>query len=459
MKDQKLSVLEKIGFGAGDAAVNVVISSMMLIIGYFYTDVFGLKPADLVVLFLVVRLLDGFIDPLIGWFNDRFTTRWGRYRPYFLFVSLPLAGSTVLMFTTPDLSYEGKLMWAYVTYILNTVLFSLVTVPYISIIGVLTDSTADRLSANGYRLFFAKVAGFFVAIVVPLLAARWGDGNLARGYQLAMAVMAAAGVVLFWFCFFTTTERVEHTAEKTPFRVQVSHLARNDQWIILCAVCLTGTIGYVIRGQTAAYYAKYYLDGGEALIPRFMGTGVFAAILAMVASTWITKRLCKVQVFRWTQLLVGAISAGMLFLVKPGDVTLALAFYFALSFVVDLHAPIFWSVIPEAVDYGAHKTGVRVSGMAIGLIAFFQSLGLAIAGSGTNKLLDHFGYVANQPQSAEALGGIALMLTVIPGAFHVMMGLLMFRYRVTDAFYHAMRREAAPARGLAAGPIAPSPQV
>ncbi len=438
---EKLSVLEKVGFGAGDAAVNVVISSMMLIVGYFYTDVFGLRPADLVVLFFVVRLLDGVIDPLIGWFNDRFTTRWGRYRPYFLFVSIPLALSTVLMFTTPDLSYEGKLIWAYVTYVLNTVLFSLVTVPYISLIGVLTDSTADRLSANGYRLFFAKVAGFFVAILVPLVAMRWGDGNLARGYQLAMAVMAAAGVVLFWFCFFTTKERVEQRLEKTPLRIQISNLRRNDQWLILCGVCVLGTIGYVVRGQTAAYYAKYYLEGGEALIPTFMGTGVLAAILAMVASTWMTKRLCKVRVFRWTQIAVGAISAAMLLAVGPGDATVALVFYFVLSFVVDLHAPIFWSIIPETVDYGEHKTGVRVQGLAFGLIAFFQSLGLAIAGAGTNKLLDHFGYVANEAQSVQALGGIALMLTVIPGAFHIGVGMLMMKYRVNDAYYHRMMEE------------------
>lgn len=438
VKSHKLSVLEKIGFGAGDAAVNVVISSMMLIIGYFYTDVFGLKPADLVILFFVVRMLDGVIDPLIGWVNDRFTTRWGRYRPYFLVVSIPLAVSTVLMFTTPDLSYQGKLMWAYVTYILNTIMFSLVTVPYISLVGVLTDSPSERLSANGYRLFFAKVAGFCVAILVPLVALRLGGGNLARGYQLAMAIMAAAGVALFWFCFFTTTERVVHTEQKQPFKVELRHLFRNDQWVILCLVCLTGMIGYVVRGQTAAYYAKYYLGGGEELIGRFMGVGVFAAILSMVASTWITKRICKIQLFRWTQIAVGVVSAAMLFMVKPGDVNLAMVFFFILCFVVDLHAPIFWSAVPEVVDYGAHKTGVRVSGLAIGLIAFFQSLGLAIAGSGANKLLDHFGYVANQVQTPETLQGLALMLTVIPGAFHVLVGVLMFKYRVTDEYYREM---------------------
>mgnify|MGYP000892549885 CR=1 FL=1 len=438
MKTQKLSVLEKIGFGAGDAAVNVVISTMMLLIGYFYTDVFGLQPKDLVVLFFVVRLIDGLIDPAIGWFNDRFTTRWGRYRPYFLWVSVPLAVSTVLMFTTPDLSYQGKLIWAYATYLLNTVLFSLVTVPYISLIGVLTDSTADRLSANGYRLFFAKVAAFCVAFIVPLLAEKWGGGNLARGYQLAMAAMAAIGVVMFWFCFFTTTERVAYEQDTTPIKLQASHLVRNDQWWILCAVCITGMIGYVIRGGTAAYYAKYYVGGDETMISRFIGAGVCAAVLAMIASTWITKYICKIKLFRWSQVAVGVIGVAMFFLVKPNQMWHALAFYFVLSFVVDLHAPVFWSIIPEAVDYGAHKTGLRVSGLAIGLIAFFQSLGLAIAGSGTNKLLDHFGYVANQEQTAATLTGLALMVTIIPGVFHVAVGLLMCRYRVTDAYYHRM---------------------
>ncbi|MGC4074978.1 MAG: MFS transporter [Nibricoccus sp.] len=452
-------MLEKIGFGAGDAAVNVVISAMMGIIGYFYTDVFGLKPADLIILFLAVRIFDGVIDPLIGWINDRYTTRWGRYRPYFLVFSIPLAISTVVMFTTPELSYEGRLVWAYVTYFINTVLFSLVTVPYISLIGVLTDNTAERLSANGYRLFFAKIAGFCVTILVPFMALKLGGGNLARGYQIAMAAMAAAGVVLLWFCFFTTTERVAHEEEKIPTRVQFSHLVRNDQWWILCAVCIVGMIGYVVRGHTAAYYAKYYLGGGDELIPWFNGVGFSAAILAMVASTWITKKVCKIQVFRWTQIATGVISGMMWLLVKPGDAGTALGFYGVLCFVVDLHAPIFWSIISESVDYGAHKTGVRVSGLAIGIIALFQSMGLAIAGSGANVLLDHFGYVANQVQTETAMNGLALMLTVIPGAFHILVGLLMYGYRVNDRYYHAMMQRQASSATAASSIKAATPSV
>ncbi|MBN2234161.1 MAG: MFS transporter, partial [Opitutales bacterium] len=165
MKHPKLSVLEKVGFGAGDMAVNVVISSMFLIIAFFYTDVYGLNPKDMALLFLLVRFLDAITDPLMGLITDRFTTRWGRYRPYFLFLAVPFGISVFLTFTTPDFDYAGKLIWAYATYIFVTLMFTAVTIPYISLIGVLTDSPQERLSANGYRLFFAKVAAFMVSIV------------------------------------------------------------------------------------------------------------------------------------------------------------------------------------------------------------------------------------------------------------------------------------------------------
>lgn len=441
----RLSVLEKIGFGAGDMAVNVVISSAFLIITYFYTDVFGLKPADLAALFLSVRLIDAITDPLMGLITDRVNTRWGRYRPYFLFLSVPFGISIYLTFLTPELGYNGKLLWAYATYILMTLLFTAVTIPYISLIGVLTDSTAERLSANGYRLFFAKVAAFLVSIVVPVLAQRWGGGNLAEGYRAAMGLMAAAATLLFLFCFFTTTERLQHKVEHTPVWAQMKLLLRNDQWLVLCAVCVIGTIGYVIRGSVAAYYAKYYLGGDETMIARFLGTGVTAAILAMVVSTWLTKRLCKIAMFRWTQLAVGALSAAMFFLVEPGDTVRAFVLYFVLSLVVDLHAPVFWSAIAEAVDYGEKKTGTRVSGLAWGGISFCQKAGMGLAGAMVGWLLTYYRYAPGETQDPATLTGIALMLSLISGVFHLLMGLLMFRYRITDRFYNRMMQS-----GLAA---------
>ncbi|MCS0588870.1 MFS transporter [Massilia norwichensis] len=440
-QDQKLSTLEKVGFGAGDMALNVVISSMMLIITFFYTDVYGLRTRDLALLFVAVKVIGAVSDLVVGQMTDTFLTRWGRYRPYLLLLAVPYGLSVFMVFSTPDWGYDAKLVWAYSTYILMTLMTSGVGVPYISLISGLTSDPQERLSANGYRLFLAKVGAFMVTIVVPVMASRWGNGSPAAGYQLAMAVMALLGVALFLFCFFTTTERVVHKVERQPLLEQVRVLLKNDQWLILCAVCLTGTVGYVIRGSVAIYYAKYYLHGDTATVSAFLSTGVAAAILAMVVSTWVTKFYCKVKLFRYTQLMVAVLSVMIYFMVAPGDKATAFVLYFALSLVVDLHAPVFWSAIAETIDYGQVKTGKRVSGFAFGGISVCQKAGMAIAGGMVGLLLDYFHYQPNQEQSQLALQGIALMLSVIPGFFHFLMGALMFKYRISDAYYGTVKEE------------------
>ena len=438
-KNQKLSILEKIGYGSGDAAVNVVISSMFLIITFFYTDVYGLKPKDMAVLFLLVRLIDAITDPLMGLITDKFTTKWGRYRHYFLYLSVPFGISVFLTFTTPGFDYNGKIIYAYITYIFVTIMFTSVTIPYISLIGVLTSDPKERLSANGYRLFFAKIAAFLVSIVVPVMAEVLGKNDLARGYQLSMGAMALLGTLLFLFSFFTTKERVEHVVDKKPLLEQFKLLVNNGQWTLLFGVCFFGTVGYVIRGSVAIFYAKYFLGGDASVQSTFMATGVTAPILAMPASTYITQRYCKVKLFKYTQLAVGAISLIMFFVIEPGDMVLAYVLYFILSFVVDLHAPVFWSAIAEAVDYGHAETGKRVSGLSFGGISFAQKAGMGVAGATVGYLLDFFGYVPDSVQSETTLIGLSLMLTIIPGAFHVIMGGLMFRYKITDAYYETIK--------------------
>jgi GPH family glycoside/pentoside/hexuronide:cation symporter len=442
MSNQKLSLLEKVGFGAGDMALNVVISSMMLIITFFYTDIYGLKTSDLALLFVAVKFIGALSDLVMGQITDRYDSpRMGRYRPYLLFLAIPYGVSVFFVFTTPDWAYSAKLIWAYSTYIIMTVMTSGVGIAYISLPSSLTDDPQQRLSANGYRLFFAKIGAFMVTVVVPILSERWGGGSAAVGYQAAMAVMAVIGIALFLFCFFTTTERVRHVVQRQSLPAQLKVLLKNDQWLILCGVCVTGTIGYVVRASAAIYYAKYYLGGDTATVATFLSIGVVAAILSMIASTWITKFYCKVKLFRWTQIGVGVISAVIYFAVKPGDVMLAFVLYFLLSFVVDLHAPVFWSAIAETIDYGQVKTGKRVSGFAFGGISVCQKAGMGIAGALVGVLLTYFEYQPNHEQTAFALHGIVLMVTLIPGFFHTVMGLLMFKYRVTDEYYTEVKKQ------------------
>lgn len=440
-KAQKLTLLEKIGYGSGDAAVNVVISSMFLIITYFYTDIFGIKPKDVALMFLLVRLIDAISDPLMGLITDKYKFKGGRFRPYFLYLSVPFGISVFLTFTTPGFDYAGKLIYAYITYIFVTLMFTSVTIPYISLIGVLTNDPQERLSANGYRLFFAKVAAFMVSIVVPILAEKLGKDDMGRGYQLAMGLMALMGTLLFLFSYFTTKERIEHVVDKKSLLEQFRLLIKNKQWLILWGSCLSGTTGYVIRSSVAIFYAKYYLGGDAGMQSTFMATGVAGAILAMPLSTFITKRFCKVKLFWMSQLGVGVLSVLMFVFVqpKPDSVILAYILYFILSVVVDVHAPVFWSAIAEAVDHGHAETGKRVSGLAFGGISFAQKAGMGVAGAVVGLLLDAFGYIPDEIQTKTALTGLALMLTIIPGVFHVINGMLIYRYKITDKFYETIK--------------------
>ena len=203
MQTNKLSTLEKVGFGAGDAAVNVVWSSMALILTFFYTDIYGLKTEHLGMLFFLPRMIDAFADVAMGMLTDAYTTRWGRYRPYLLWGAIPFGVSVMIVFTTPDLDYAMKLGYAYATYTILMLVFTSVTIPYISLPGVITDDPKERLSANGYRLFFAKAAAMMVTTFVPLFAARWGADHKAQGYQVAMALMAVVATLLFIFCFLS----------------------------------------------------------------------------------------------------------------------------------------------------------------------------------------------------------------------------------------------------------------
>jgi GPH family glycoside/pentoside/hexuronide:cation symporter len=446
MKTERVTVLEKIGFGSGDAAVNVVWSSVALIVAFFYTDVFGIKPAHIGLLLLVPQLLVAFADVAMGMFTDSHTTRWGRYRPYLFIFAIPFGLAVMMVFTTPNLSYGGKLIWAYATYILMMLVFTCVTIPYISLPGALTADPHERLSANGYRLFFAKAAALMVTTFVPLFAMRWGPEHIGRGYQASMGVMAGLATLLFFFCFFTTTERVTHTIERKPLLLQLRLLFKNDQWLVLAGVCFIGTCGYVIRGSVAMFYAKYFLGGSTKLVSAFITTGVIGSILSMVASTWITKKFCKIQLFRWSQLVTFALSVVMYLVVKPGNVIAAFVLYFLICIIVDLQGPVFWSIISEAVDYGHVKIGKRVAGMAFGGISFCQKMGMAFAGGVVGLLLVLFQYIepiekVAQVQSEFMLKGFSLMLTVIPGVFHLVMGLLMYKYFITNKYYNENIRE------------------
>ncbi len=427
--NSSVSRLEKLGYGAGDMAINVAYSSMMLLITYFYTDVYGLAPQDMGLMFVIVRVLDSVITPVVGYICDNFTSRWGRYRHYLLFLAIPFGFSIFLTFTTPDFDYRSKLIWAYASYSFVTIMFTAVTIPYISILNVLTVNPKERLSASGYRLFMAKLAAFSVTIFVPMLSSAtiW-QGDLQLGFQMAMGFMAVMAIFLFVFCFSQVKERIRYPNVTLKFSQQVFHLVKNDQLLILCFSFFLSSIGFMIRGAMAMYYAGYFLGGSIEVQSAFLAANVSASLLAMVASTWLTKRYCKIRLFYTSQIVAGVLSVLMFFCVADHEILLAFIFFFLISFIVDLHAPVFWSAIADAVDYGQCKHGVRVPGMTFCLVSFCQKIAIGLAGAIVGTLLVVLDYKPGEEATEYAMYGIAFAFTIIPGVLHILVGIVMQKY-------------------------------
>jgi len=437
-RHRKLTKIEKIGFGAGDTAVNISLMSIALLLTFFYTDIFGLDLKQMAFLFLIVRLIDAVTDPLMGWITDRVNSRYGRYRPWIGLAAIPFGISVYLVFANPDIPHEQKIVWAYATYIFNTIMFTVVTIPYISLIGVITDSPEERLSANAYRFVMAKMAVLFITTFLTALATWFGNGDKAEGFGAAMAIMAITSSIALLFCFTTTTERVEAPINKSPVKEQIFLLFKNDQWATLATASVFMIIGFVIRGSIAFHYATYYLliDGG-VWFAVFMSMWAIGGITATFFSAWLTARFCKVKIFEYSMFSAAAVAAVMFFSVGQGDIALGIFFYFLVCFMSEINTPIFWASITEVIDYGEHKSGKRVSGLTFGSFSFLQKFGMGVAGFAVGQMLAYLGYLPGVEQSETTLTGMSLMISVIPGAFFLATGIVMRRYIISNEYYKA----------------------
>lgn len=438
--NMKLSVREKIGFGAGDSAVAIVLMSTILFLSFFYTDIYGLKPTDMGIMFVVVKIFDAVIDPIIGIATDHTKSKWGKYRPYLLYSAIPFGVSIWMLFTTPDFDYSLKLAYAYGTYVLMTFFFTLISIPYVSLIGVISDDPKERLSANSYRFVMTKIVMFAIGYIVPMGANYFGKSSPQLGYQITMGAMAILATLLCIYCFATVKERVHHPKSELSLMEQMKCLFKNEQWMVLAITIAVMMAGGVIRGSVGFYYALYYLsDSDYSYVSMFFVVGVVSSVLSMLSCSWFTRSYDKIKVFRYTQFLAFAFAILMYFVVKPGDMVLGIIFYFIITYFAEMQLPIYWSSIAESVDYGEAKSGKRVSGLSFGFILFFQKLGIAVAGGFVGFALAHYGYKPNAAQSAETLVGLSLMMTVFPAITNLMVAVIMKKYIINDEYYEEIK--------------------
>lgn len=424
-----LTKREKVAYGLGDTASNIVFQTVMLFLTFFYTDIFGISPAVVGTMFLLVRIIDAVTDPLMGALADKTQSRHGKYRPYLLWLALPFALCSVLAFTTPDLSANGKVIYAFATYTLLMLAYTAINIPYSALGGVLTADPTERVSVQSYRFVFGMLGGLLVTACTLPLVNFFGAGDNAKGYQLTIVAMSALGLVLFLLCFAGTRERVNAPVDQQlTLKRSFASLWQNDQWRVLCVAAFFLLTGMVLRTTLAIYYVKYFL-GREDLITVFVTLGMVGNIAGCAAAQWLSRYVDKVNAYIGLQLIAALISA-LSFFVGAAQLELAFALYFLWGFFLQMATPLLWAKMADTVDYGHYKTGIRITGLVYSSIVFFIKLGLALGGALAGWLLAFYQYQADSVQTTATQQGILLSFTVLPAIGSVLVALVMSRYRL-----------------------------
>lgn len=423
---QRLPVGEKVGYGIGDAAANFIFQTMVMFQLVFYTDTFGITAAAAGTLFLVVRVWDAVFDPIMGVVADRTKTKWGKFRPWVLWTAVPFGIMGLLTFTTPPFGPHGKLVYAYVTYIVLMMVYSANNLPYSALSGVMTGDVVERTSLSSYRFVFAMLAQLIVqGLALPMVHA-FGGADSAKGYQITIGIFSALAVVFFFITFATTKERVQPAPDqKSSVRQDFGDLTTNGPWLAMFVLTIVLFITLALRGGTVLYYFKYYV-GRENLFSLFNVLGTSATIVGVVLSKPLATRWGKRNLF------IGGLAFTVVFtalfaVLPPSAVPIIIGTEMLRQFAYGFTIPLLWAMMGDVADFSEWKNRRRATGVVFAAIVFALKAGLGVGGALGGYILAGYGYVPNAAQSPQVLNGIRLMMSVFPAVgFAVCLGCLFF---------------------------------
>jgi len=417
------------GYAVGDFGINLYFISVMTYLLYFYTDVMGISAVAAGGVFAVARFIDAVTDPLMGAIAERTRSRWGRMRPYLLFGAIPLALISVLTFTVPDLGEPGKVVWAYVTYALFGLVYTVVTIPYATLTASLTADYQARTQLSTYRIGCAFAGGFIVSVGTMPFVSMFEDE--AAGFQMLMVAFAVIATALLWVSFMTTREVVRPQRQVISLRDSLRAVTFNRPLLIVIGIFSCGMLSFTVR-QTATAYFFVYNVGDPALIAWFFGV----TLGCMLAGIWmvplLATRFGKAGATRLGAYL--SIIACLGFYFTPYD---AIAQLFVFGCLIALGgtpvAVLGWAMIPDTVEYAEWKHGVRADGAIFATASFFQKLAKTVGGAGVAFILGLAGYAANVEQTPAALSAIHAVLTLVPVAIMVILIILTKLYSLDRA--------------------------
>ncbi len=426
---------EKIGYGFGDMASSMFWKLFGAYLMIFYTDVFGLPAAMVGTMFLVTRIWDSVFDPIVGVVADRTSSRWGKFRPYILFLAVPFGVVGALTFYTPPFGDTGKLVYAYVTYSLMMMVYSAINVPYASLLGVMSPNPNERNTLSTFRMMFAYIGSFIALLLfMPMANAFSGHSDSVEaqqtGWFMAAAVIAAACVLLFFGCFSWTKERVKPINDKkTSLKTDIRDLLHNHPWWVLFVAGVGALVFNSIRDGAAVYYFKYYIveENFETvsffgvsfvLSGLFLALGQMANIVGVVLAAPVSNRFGKKRTFAFSMLMTAVLSIVFYWFDKD-DIVLIFVFQCVISMFAGSIFPLLWSMYADCADYSELNTGNRATGLIFSASSMSQKFGWAIGTALTGWLLSYFGFEANAVQSAETIDGIKMFLSWLPAAASV----------------------------------------
>jgi glycoside/pentoside/hexuronide:cation symporter, GPH family len=438
----QLSVFEKIGYAFGDGASNLIWMTFIYFQLNFYTDVFGLPAAALGLMLLITRTWDMFFDVFIGMIADRTHTRWGKFRPYLLWMAVPFGIISVASFTTPSFDPSHKLIYAYVTLSLMMVIYSAINVPYSALMGVISPDSQQRTSLSSWRFTFAFLGGLVVQFSTLRLVEFFGKGNQVLGYELTVGVYAVSAVVLFLAAFGLTRERVQPVRDQnTSLARDLGDLLTNGPWMVLCSLGILTVCFVAIRGAAIVYYFKYYIrDAGAAA--NFMVVGSVMSVAGTFLIQYVTPFTGRRKAFMGC-MLISAAALVFSYWVKPDQLVLLYAYNIVYCLLTGPTSALLWAMFADTADYSEWRKGRRATGLIYSASGMSNKFGWVIGGALVALLLDRYGYQANVAQTAEGQHGIRLLMAIVPAVGTLLAGMGMFFYRLNEARMQKIQGELA----------------
>ena len=446
----KLSVKEKIGYAVGDLSANLIFQTLMTFLAFFYTDVYKIPAGIAASIIFFGGFFGAFFNVIMGIIADRTNTRWGKFRPWILWTAIPFGVISLLAFSTPDFSENGKVIYALVTYVLLVMIYSASNLPYSALSGVLTGDMAERNSLSSYRFVAVMVAQFIVQVLLLPLVLILGEGDKAIGFKSVMTIFAVVGTILLLITFWTTRERVIPAPEqKSSIAEDLSDLVKNKPWVVMLCLTILVFITLALKGGMYIYYFKDYLsesdlasflnnigfngwidglnqtltsigltefqwpeDAPTSAFSLFNAGGIIFMIIGIFFSKPLADRFGKRDVFG-IGLFLSTIFIILFYFYQPHSIGLVFITQILHGFFYGITIPLLWAMIADVADYSEWKNNRRATAIIFSAMIFGLKIGLSVGGALVASLLAYFGYNGElATQSPEAINGIKLSVSI-----------------------------------------------